>query len=620
MDAGSLRTIIFLEARWARSFLTTTPTSVLGWSVRFVWRAGRSAASQVWRATRALFAIPSIDVPRRVDPQDPERVAEGPGRDQTWADLYVRSMLDTHTPWFVLVLHAVLAAIALLLAVLGLLAVAVIGWALPVLAVVVLTLLAAAARLPVLSRWAQPVVTALVTTVGDAAVWTTAPLRAAAMRDVVRGRVTEARCLADRVAVVAHSQGAAVSTMAVFEQPGATPVDLLVTVGGGNTLLREPAWVLGPRRDLAALDAWSARTDTRWVDIIATLDPVPAGPVGNDRSAVHRRWTEIAAGVETLASSHARRAAESVGRDPDAPPAGSGFLAGLFFLGPQPQSPIGQILERAEAGRTDRPDRAEPPAPPEAAPEASPVTPALLNEMLEASYRALGTGAGPVGPEEHVVDNRLSLLTDHVTYSQNIVQVIDPIARLVAGPDEFDALAASGDPDVGRHVHAVTALLLGRFVCAGLAVLATPALVRMISPLAWVDAALTRASSMEGAVRHLASFVLDRGLSALLLAAVVALIGFAAAYAPIRATWRWYETVIAWGTTRRVDALAPGAFFGTFGLAVAGLLVLAAWRVGVGWDTATVIGIVATTGATLLVPLFRVRFLVMPARRVSSTP
>ena len=608
---GTTRTIAFLEARWARSFLTVTPTSVVGWSVRFVWRAGRSAAGQIWRAARTFLGVTPTAVPQRLEaapPASPPAPTDEPGGP---AGTYLDSVLDTHTPTLMALTYAVLALMATALGLLGLLAAALVGWVVPPVAVVALVVLALATRVPLLSRWAKPVVTAMVTSLGDAAVWTTTPVRAAAMRDVVRERVREARTVADRVAVVAHSQGAAVSAAAVLEEPGATPVELLVTVGGANTLLREPAWALGEERPLAVLEAWARRPAMRWVNIVALLDPVPSGPLGGSRRAVRARWREIADSAETLAAEH-RRLVASAFPGTGALPRTPGLVARLFFQGPQPESAIGRALRQA-AGR---------PEPASSGPADEPVAPSVsaaeVNRLLDEAYASLGQGEGPVGPEEHVVDNRLSVTTDHVTYTQNVVQVIDPIARLVAEPESFDPLAAAASPEVRRHVSAVTGLLLARFVCALLAVLATPFVMRLLDRAGWLDAAIAGASSARGTVRRLAAFIVDHGLAAAVFSAVVALVLFTASYLPVRTAWVWYERVIAWGRERWYDAVAPGAFYGAFALVVAALLVLAGAHADVTWDVGMLPVVAAVTGAVLLVPSFRVRLLILPARRVSG--
>lgn len=613
---GTTRTIAFLEARWARSFLTVAPTSVVGWSVRFVWRAGRSAAAQVWRAARAFLDVSPSAVPRRIAPADAEADADADAGDGL-AGTYLSSLVDTHTPTLLAVLYGVLALVAVTLGIVGLAAAALLGWVVPPIAVVALVVLALATRVPVVSRWAKPVVTAMVTSLGDAAVWTTTPVRAAAMRDVVRERVLEARATADRVAVVAHSQGAAVSASAVFEGPAATPVELLVTVGGANTLLREPAWALSGERPLAVLDAWAAST-TRWINMVALLDPVPSGPVGASRGAVRTRWREIADSVATLTAEHRRRVLAAAADGSDPLPRPPGLLSRVFFQTPQPESAVGRALR--EAMGEPAAGQAVAPADPAADPAAPSLGAADVNRLLDEAYASLGQGRGTIGPEEHVVDNRLSVTTDHVTYTQNIVQVIDPVARLIAEPETFDALAASGSRDVERHVTAVTGLLLSRFVCAVVAVLATPLVMRALDRAGWLDAAMAGATSAEGTVRRLASFIIDRGLTAALFSAVVALVVFAVSYVPVRTAWLWYERVIAWGHLRWYDAGAAAAFYGASGLVVTALLVLAGAHADVTWDAGLIPLMLAVTGAVLLVPSFRVRFLILPARRRASSP
>ncbi|MET4705124.1 hypothetical protein [Frigoribacterium sp. UYMn621] len=84
-----------------------------------------------------------------------------------------------------------------------------------------------------------------------------------------------------------------------------------------------------------------------------------------------------------------------------------------------------------------------------------------------------------LGPEEHPVHNTASALTDHQSYSANIVQVIDPLARIVLGLETRDPatgkrerpLVAAGAEQNRLHVRAVKELGLNRLLVLLLAAL-----------------------------------------------------------------------------------------------------------------------------------------------------
>ncbi len=88
----------------------------------------------------------------------------------------------------------------------------------------------------------------------------------------------------DAIVIVAHSGGALVSFEFLLDPAYATlPVDKLITLGQGLGL----AWRLAAEPDVEAIDAGHrlvgnlarARPGLRWVDVWATYDPAPAGPL-----------------------------------------------------------------------------------------------------------------------------------------------------------------------------------------------------------------------------------------------------------------------------------------------------------------------------------------------------
>jgi hypothetical protein len=213
----------------------------------------------------------------------------------------------------------------------------------------------------------QAIVDTLVEFVGDVAVWNRRPVRAAAMRLVVREAVVQARRrLRDTVRrhpdqeteliVLAHSQGAAVTASMLFSNELREPrveVDTFVSVGAAVTLLGSPSWdgISRPanRADAVAASpvnivrAWAKNhPDTRWLNYWGIWDPFAAGPISTGAAGRKQRWW-LTLGIP----------------------------------------------------------------------------------------RVLFPGSTFIGPEEHAVHNTSWPLTDHQSYSSNFVQVIDPVARLV---------------------------------------------------------------------------------------------------------------------------------------------------------------------------------------------
>jgi hypothetical protein len=347
------------EARWAQAFLAMKRSEVFNWGAGFVWRAASRLAAyysrvfwlMIWRI-QGIFGLPVTRV-RSLGAA-------------AWAAL----------GWlcFVLAFVIVGAMVSAIWAVLfGL---ALILWLL-------LPFFGLVLFFPVFSSALQSAVDTLVEFVGDAAVWVQRPVRAAAMRTLVRGRITEARAWLDArppevaksntsLVVLAHSEGATISSQTLFNRmTGEPPVlaDALVTVGAAVTLLgssrwnsdnaivtRVRAWVAGVSRVWPAFDpvsAWQEIPGTRWLNFWGIWDPVATGPISTSARNRRRRWA---------ASYRAHLTSTTEGK---------------------------------------------------------------------VAFDSSAEDALPAGPEEHPVHNTASPLTDHQTYSSNIVQVIDPVARLI---------------------------------------------------------------------------------------------------------------------------------------------------------------------------------------------
>jgi len=307
--------LVVSEARWSESFLAMEPGEVFRWGGSFVWRALLRLGAHF---SRVLWVDPWWRVPG--------------------------------APLILLLWPALLAA-ALAVTVL-----------LPVLSVLLLV--------PGLSGLIRAATAGLAEFVGDVAVWTRRPVRAAAMRAVVREGIRSASVRAamiardegvdgehTRVVVLAYSQGATIAAQTLFDpstREVRIPVDAFVTLGATLTLLGSPRWTSGRLGAARTALAGAGRAVTefnpvrewarlshppRWLNFWAVWDPFTPGPVSDSLRARTRRWRE----------SYGSRVAPSL------------------------------------------------------------------------------------GPEEHPVHNSSTPFTDHQGYAANTAQVIDPVARLLLG-------------------------------------------------------------------------------------------------------------------------------------------------------------------------------------------
>ncbi|TBN57013.1 hypothetical protein EYE40_06150 [Glaciihabitans arcticus] len=263
------------EARWADAFLAMGRSEVFDWGLGFAFRAILRLGIYFGR----VVTLP----PRR------EWNRANPLRKLFAALLWIVAGPLLAALWMVLV------AVALLV-------------------VVTLPLAGPLLLIPGLKTWLDPLMRTLVEFIGDAAVWTRRPVRAAAMREVVRDGVQRARARLDAIpddadtekllVVVAHSEGAAISAETLFSRVSGereVQVDVLVTVGAGVTLLGVSNW-LGYIADEDDLDATSLyprnlvrawanhHPETAWLNMWGIWDPVPSGPISNGEAARNERW------------------------------------------------------------------------------------------------------------------------------------------------------------------------------------------------------------------------------------------------------------------------------------------------------------------------------------------
>jgi hypothetical protein len=166
----------------------------------------------------------------------------------------------------------------------------------------ILPLLSPLLLIPWFKDIAQGVLDQLVESIGDVASWKERPVRASAMRLVVRDALARAKELVGDgdVHLFAHSQGAAVATFALFEEldPSEFNVRRLTTVGAAVVLLGREKWQ-GRKDTYTPVKTWIDRNRTNqaaglphvaWSNHWAIWDPFSAGPIADTKSAARRRW------------------------------------------------------------------------------------------------------------------------------------------------------------------------------------------------------------------------------------------------------------------------------------------------------------------------------------------
>lgn len=318
------RRVAILEARWSESFVPMTRAEVFRWSVPFMWRA---IVRTLGLFLGTMVLLPWLTLVHRL----------GAPRELLLLPRGINFIVDT--------IRLIVSTLAF-----------VVTWIFLVLVGVILTpilpLLSPLLLVPWFKDIAQGVLDGLVESIGDVASWKERPVRASAMRLVVRDALARAKELVGDgdVHLFAHSQGAAVSTFTLFEelQPSEFNVRRLTTVGAAVVLLGRESW-RGRKDTYTPVATWIEKNRTAepehrvaWENHWAIWDPFSAGPIADTSDAARKRW----------------RAA--------------------YFPSPE--------------------------------------TVAL-------------------GPEEHAVHNTSQPLLDHGMYFANTVQVVEPTARHLLGPD-----------------------------------------------------------------------------------------------------------------------------------------------------------------------------------------
>ena len=114
-------------------------------------------------------------------------------------------------------------------------------------------------------------------------------------------------------------------------------------------------------------------------------------------------------------------------------------------------------------------------------------------------YNRDDDGDGGPGPEEHPVYNRSALIYDHIVYSKNRIEVMDPLARLIFDPPDQpvpdfgsnpEVLAFRGMDNDGRlkpHRVMVKSLGVTRLLAAMTGTLAAPAALAWLGSMQWAQ-------------------------------------------------------------------------------------------------------------------------------------
>ncbi|GAA1661783.1 hypothetical protein [Microbacterium lacus] len=524
------RDIIFTEARWADSFLPPSAKSLPGWVVRNGFRAALRLAMLLLRNSLGTWRSMGRELVR---PVAVPFVAFG--RTRGVEDAAPRIMAVR--PYSIFRLYAEMifiyagALFALVMSLVGAVALVIVGWILPAIAVLLTFLLVVLVRIPGLSRWLRGAVLLLTDFIGDAAVWTDQPVRAEAMMNCVRDEVRHANRCAKRTIVIAHSQGAAISARALLGSIDIR-VDHLVTVGGAVDLLAGVGWQGSQEVTPDPVVAWQRRSATRWTNIWAGFDPVPAGPIsprglkGFRRSTA--RWNAVDACSQRLSIAWLKVANQEFGIDPSKLRFMETYAAlSMSFAHAQVRKTAKRsVAKQLKAGQKTI-DR---------------LLPDARIEMIK-KYKL------QPGPEERRVQNLGSVISDHIAYAKNIAQVIDPIARSVILEDETgrvtEARRLSND-----HARAVRLLVLLRLLAFIASVASAPLIIAWIPWLATPDD-MKDITSGSAVWSFIVATLESSSLWPLVTLSAVSLVLYAILAGLVGGVWNIWVNDIAWKRDRK---------------------------------------------------------------------
>ncbi len=533
---GKTRTISITEARWAESFIVQPPDAVIFWSITFVVKVLLRVLSHMIRLARLLRPWDFFD-PRGI--VTAWKLRNTPEAERK--DIYDKGdILWVIIPRLFASATGLAATLSVLVGgVIGLAAMAVIFWLVPVIAWIALLLLALLSRLPWFGPRLKPALASLTSLIGDASVFTSSPIAAAAMRDVVRTSVKDARASADRVIVLAHSQGAAIAARAIARPstPDYAKADALITVGAATALLRGPLFGSSQDPRWRPVAAWAQGYELPWINMWGVWDPVAAGPVVDRRpqglgSRWRRPWriTESGWRWREFRLRDKRIKAEIERR----------------FHEQSEVVPLGLSREARHELFTAKAEERK-----------------RINAHLDTlDPEWLAKFSGTFGPEEHAVSNRGSLLADHATYSSNVIEVVDPIARQLLG-GEF--LTADRLPDRvlerRRHAAGVTSLAQNRFFAAALTLLLAPTAIALVDQYGLVGLTMDYGAKMNKTVATVVDYVSQLNAGSAVIVSAILLLVFALLSAPLTLIWKHvYERALIDARTGWRLWLSIGAF------------------------------------------------------------
>ncbi|MFE6254651.1 hypothetical protein [Agromyces sp. NPDC057865] len=268
--------VAIIEARWSESFVPMTRAQVFQWAIGFLWHAILRMLTQFWGTMVLVPWYTMTNHPRNIWQKWPK-----------FAPIRIIAI--------VLVFTVDLAR--LLLAFTAFVVTSAVVIALGLIASVVLPLLSPLLLIPWFKNVAQKVIDGVVESIGDVAAWKERPVRATAMRLVVRSALEQAkRLVGDHgdVHVFAHSQGAAVATYALFEEltPSDYRVTRLTTVGAAVVLLGRDKW-RGRPDVYTPVSNWLDKTQdapVAWANHWGIWDPFSAGPIADTNYGARARW------------------------------------------------------------------------------------------------------------------------------------------------------------------------------------------------------------------------------------------------------------------------------------------------------------------------------------------
>ena len=267
-----VRNVAILEARWSESFVPMTRAQVFRWAVPFLWRA--------IRRTLRLFVGTMVLLP--------------------WMTLVNHLRMDRRLRLLSRTANLIVDLIRLIVGTVAFVVTWVFLVAVGIVATPILPLLSPLLLIPWFKGVAQGVLDTLVESIGDVATWKERPVRASAMRLIVRDALARARELVGDgdVHLFAHSQGAAVATFALLEEldPAEYHVRRLTTVGAAVVLLGRESW-RGRKDGYTPVRTWIERNRgadpgerVEWDNHWAIWDPFAAGPIADTREAARTRW------------------------------------------------------------------------------------------------------------------------------------------------------------------------------------------------------------------------------------------------------------------------------------------------------------------------------------------